>query len=180
MFSMLIQPYNPHWQKDFEALQEIIQSAFLGLDISIEHVGSTAVIGLAAKPIIDIDLVFPRNISFEIIKNRLEKIGYAHHGDQGIPQREVFKRTNSETPHPILDAITHHLYACPSDSEELQRHLLFRDYLKKNEMVRMEYEALKDQLAEEVQQDKKAYAALKELSAKAWIESIIERAKKER
>jgi GrpB-like predicted nucleotidyltransferase (UPF0157 family) len=174
---MLIHKYNPNWKKDFNDIKNVINEALINLNVHIEHVGSTSIPNLAAKPIIDIDIVFNTPKEFEAIKSRLEKIGYYHNGNQGIPDREVFKRDKTDAKHEILDSITHHLYVCKRDSEALQRHILFRDYLKTNEKVRIQYQNLKYALAEEAHQDKKKYAALKEEKAREFIDGIISKAR---
>ncbi|MFT6320824.1 MAG: GrpB-like predicted nucleotidyltransferase (UPF0157 family) [Granulosicoccus sp.] len=176
---MLIQKYHPIWKDNFEKIKTEIQKALFELEIKIEHVGSTSVVGLAAKPIIDIDLIYYNSIDFEKIKTKLSEIGYFHHGNQGIAQREVFKRKDSSENPTVLDKLKHHLYVCFIKGEELRNHLLFRDFLRKNDWEKKEYENLKFELAEEVNQDRKKYAALKEIRAKKWILSIIELAKKE-
>ena len=173
---MLIKEYKESWIEDFNAIKSVINDALTNLDISIEHIGSTAVPKLAAKPIIDIDIVYEKGVSFEEIKRRLKKIGYYHHGNQGIINREVFKRSSWATNHKILNVITHHLYACPVDSEELQKHIIFRNYLITNEAARSEYQKLKYEIAAIVNQDKKQYAALKEVEARKFIHLIIEKA----
>lgn len=176
---MLIQKYDSLWVQNFESLKNEIQKALFDIEIEIEHIGSTSVVGLAAKPIIDIDIIYFNHFDFEKIKTGLSNIGYFHNGDQGIPQREAFKRKELLEKHPVFDQLKHHLYVCPIDSEELQRHILFRDFLRKNEWARTEYENLKLELAKEVNHDRKKYAALKEIRAKKWIQSIIDLAKKE-
>jgi GrpB-like predicted nucleotidyltransferase (UPF0157 family) len=122
--------------------------------------------------------VYGLNVDFEEVKDGLEKIGYYHNGDQGIKGREVFKRAQFAEKHKILDAISHHLYVCPIHSEELNRHILFRDFLIENGTERKQYQEIKMQLAKEAQQDGKKYALLKEVKARDFIQSIIERAKK--
>jgi GrpB-like predicted nucleotidyltransferase (UPF0157 family) len=174
---MLIQAYNEDWERDFKRIKAILETQLPLNQIEIEHIGSTSVPGLAAKAIIDIDIVYHRPQTFQEIKAGLERLDYIHHGDQGIPCREVFKRNKQKKHHPILDSITHHLYVCPVDSLELQRHLAFRDFLRKDEKARIAYEKLKLQIAALTHQDKKAYAKLKESMAKDFIESIIEKAK---
>ena len=176
---MLIHKYNPDWVQHFESIKVVIQKALLGLNIKIEHVGSTAIPNLAAKPIIDIDIIYKNDDEFNEIKSRLVKFFYFHNGNQGIEQREVFKRTNPQAKSSILDTLTHHLYACPVDSEELKRHLLFRNYLIKNEFIRNEYQNIKCELAKEANQNKKVYAELKELKAKDFILSVIAQVTKE-
>ena len=175
---MLIQNHNPNWIKDFNDIKKAISEALTNQNVRIEHVGSTSVPDLAAKPIIDIDMVFDTPQDFEALKKGLEAIGYYHNGNQGIPNRDVFKRGNTDAKHEILNSITHHLYVCPSDSAELQRHILFRDYLLVNEEARIQYQNLKYVLAEEAHQDRKKYAALKSEKAQPFIDAIIEKQKK--
>lgn len=170
---MLIQEYQARWEEDFEEIRHVIAEALTGLDITIEHVGSTAVPRLAAKPIIDIDVVFSSSIDFEEVQSRLEQIGYVHNGNQGIPEREVFKRQHIARAHPILDSLSHHLYVCRAQSEELRRHLLFRDYLRTHREARQEYQELKYRIAEEARQDRKKYTELKEMQAKAFVEAVL-------
>jgi GrpB-like predicted nucleotidyltransferase (UPF0157 family) len=169
---MLITTYNTEWPLLFERIQRLLASALQGLDHRIEHVGSTAVPGLAAKPIIDIDIVYPPKTSFEDIKQRLLQIGYYHNGDQGIAEREVFKRSGAK-PDATLDGIVHHLYVCPSHSKALERHIKWRDCLRSNPSAREEYQNMKYQLAEQAKQDKKLYAALKELTVNPFIDGLI-------
>jgi GrpB-like predicted nucleotidyltransferase (UPF0157 family) len=173
---MLIQAYKESWAEDFNKIKQQLNHAFGNLNITIEHIGSTSVPQLAAKPIIDIDLVY-ENIAFEEIKIRLENIGYFHNGNQGIPNREVFKRAKNATINEVLDVVLHHLYVCPIDSEELEKHLLFRDYLRANEEAKIQYQQRKYNIAEEANQDKKKYAFLKEEKAVNFINDILEKAK---
>ncbi|EZH74107.1 hypothetical protein ATO12_14630 [Aquimarina atlantica] len=177
---MLIQNYQPDWVYNFNSIKGVIKEALWDIEITIEHVGSTAVKDLAAKPIIDIDIVYDKNVSFATIERGLEKLGYYHNGDQGIKEREAFKRKTTATKHSVLDNITHHLYVCPIHSRELQRHILFRDYLIKNASEREMYQKIKLEIAKKANQDRKVYAKLKETMAKEFIESVLEKAREER
>lgn len=105
------------------------------------------------------------------------KLGYYHNGNQGIEDREVFKRNNAST-NKVLDSITHHLYVCSIASKALERHILSRNYLRKNEWARVKYQEMKYELAEKANQDKKKYAELKELNVNDFIDSIIEKEKR--
>lgn len=174
---MLIHEYRESWVTDFNAISKILIEALINLQVSIEHIGSTSIPDSAAKPIIDIDIIIDKNTAFDEIKLRLESIGYYHNGDQGICNREVFKR-NKTANHQVLDFIAHHLYVCPTDSEELQRHILFRDYLRANADARIEYGNLKYEIAADANQDKKKYAELKEIKAKEFIDRVIAKAVK--
>nr|WP_294903988.1 GrpB family protein [uncultured Lacibacter sp.] len=173
---MLIQEYTTSWAFNFQAIIAMLSDALLNIPVSIEHIGSTAVPGLAAKPIIDVDIFFQNSSDFSTIKIRLEKAGYYHNGNQGIQDREVFKRVPTYTDNNALNTIAHHLYVCSADCEELKRHILFRNYLRANTEARNEYQQLKQQLAAEANHDRKLYAQLKEEKAKAFIESVIARA----
>ncbi|MBT8191659.1 MAG: GrpB family protein [Bacteroidia bacterium] len=166
--------YQESWVNDFNELKQVLDNSILTKDIIIEHIGSTSIKNLAAKPIIDIDIIYRKPETFNEILMGLERLGYYHNGNQGIPGREVFKRHESGN-HIILDKITHHLYVCQSNSNELKRHLIFRDYLRENEMERVQYEKLKYKIAEKTRQDRKEYAKLKEVMAKEFIESIIKK-----
>ncbi len=174
---MLIQEYQERWVNDFNELKKVLGDNIPTNDLKIEHIGSTSIKGLAAKPIIDIDIVYEKPKSFLEIKMGLIKLGYYHNGNQGIPGREVFKREKKEKKHILLDSIKHHLYVCQKNSDELQRHLIFRDYLRENQKERIEYEKLKYKIAAMTNQNRKEYAKQKEAMAKEFVESILEKSK---
>ena len=153
---MLIEKYNPNWVTQFNNIKSQLESSLSGLEYRIEHVGSTSVPNLDSKPIIDIDIVYRAKPDFEKIKQGLEKIGYYHNGNQGLEGREVFKRSG-QLSNEVLDRIKHHLYVCPTDSKALERHLLSRNYLRKNEWARIKYQQMKYELAEQSNQDRKKY-----------------------
>jgi GrpB-like predicted nucleotidyltransferase (UPF0157 family) len=173
---MILEKYSSNWINDFTDLKREIENSLTGLHYSIEHVGSTAVPNLDSKPIIDIDIVYTEQQNFEKIKWCLEKIGYYHNGNQGIEERDVFKR-NGQLEDSILDKIKHHLYVCPINSKALERHLLSRDFLRKNDWARIKYQQMKYELSERSNQDRKLYAELKELYVNDFIDSIIEKEK---
>ncbi len=169
---MLIETYTTDWIKDFTDIKSEIVNGLHGFDYTIEHVGSTSVPNLASKAIIDIDIIYTKPLDFEKIKWRLEKTGYYHNGNQGIEDRDVFKRNRKFT-NKILDTIKHHLYVCPIHSVALERHILTRNFLRKNEWARIKYQQMKYELAEKANQDRKIYAALKELNVNDFIDTII-------
>ena len=170
---MLIKKYTSNWVQHFTDLKREIENELNGLEYSIEHVGSTSVPQLDSKPIIDIDIIYEDESEFERIKSGLIKLKYYHNGNQGIEKREVFKREKKSL-NGILDSISHHLYVCPSNSEPLERHILMRNHLRKNDSARIKYQEMKYLLAEKANQDKKLYAKLKELNINNFIDEIIE------
>ncbi len=171
---MLLKKYTSDWINNFIDIKNVIDEALIILEYSIEHVGSTAVADLDAKNIIDIDISHENEAEFDKIKARLLELGYYHNGNQGIEEREVFKRVRT-TFNPVLDKISHHLYVCPVGSHALERHLLSREFLRKNEWARIEYQEMKYELADMAGQDKKRYAELKELNVNHFIDAIVEK-----
>lgn len=176
---MLIEKYKSTWVNDFDTSKSEIEKGFYGLDFTIEHIGSTSVPNLDSKSIIDIDIIFPEQQDFEKIKLALEKLGYYHNGNQGVENREVFKRYGKLI-NEILDSIKHHLYVCSIDSKALERHILTRNFLRKNEWARLEYQQMKYELAERANQNRKIYQDLKEKNVNDFIDSIIKAEKNER
>ena len=121
MSSVVVVDYDPAWPRLFEEIRAHVWPALADVATRIEHVGSTSVPGLAAKPVIDIDIVVPPGRVSEGIV-RLEKVGYEHEGDLGVAGREAF-RAPSGSPR-------HHLYLCSEGSPALTNHLTFRDHLR--------------------------------------------------
>ena len=138
---MIIVQYDMDWRIHFTQIKEVLENNLNGI-VGIEHIGSTAITGMWAIPIIDIDIIIENSNYFENTKYELELIGYLHEGNLGINGRDVFKRNNL-IKNNILDKIKHHLYVCSKDNEELKRHLLFRDHLNKNDNLKMEYNNIK-------------------------------------
>jgi GrpB-like predicted nucleotidyltransferase (UPF0157 family) len=139
---LILAPYNPEWPAEFAVLKRVYTNE-LGTNIlRVEHVGSTAVPDLRAKPILDFDIVMPNYEVFPEIVARLQRLGYTHNGDQGIKEREAFKPLDDTAPYtlPPRKWMSHHLYVCPANSFELRRHLIFRDALRARGDLRQEYE----------------------------------------
>ena len=137
--SVVVLPYDARWEQAFAQIRDELQEALGPLALSIEHVGSTSVRGLSAKPIIDIDVVIRDDAAFGAARAALEKIGYRHEGDLGIAGREAFKYDGKE------HLQKHHLYVCPRDSKELKRHIAFRDYLRSHPEAARAYSRIKEE-----------------------------------
>lgn len=159
--------YDAAWPARFRALADRAAAALGGIALRIEHVGSTSVPGLAAKPVIDLDvLVRAEDVPAAI--ERLARIGYAHRGDLGIPGREAFRPPPGEP--------KHHLYVCVAECRGYHEHLLFRDHLRAHPHAAAEYAALKRRLAAGHRDDGEAY----QLAKSAWIDAVTRRAEAER
>ena len=139
---VIVLPYDEAWKTAFEEIKAEIECALGDLIIGIEHVGSTSVEGMSAKPCIDIDVIIKDYSMFDDVVRVLAAIGYTHEGDLGIKDREAFKYTDK--PH----LMTHHLYVCPQNSEELRRHITFRDFLRSNAEEARKYSSVKETAAE--------------------------------
>ena len=139
---VIVLPYDMAWKTAFEEIKKELEEAIGDLIIGIEHVGSTSVEGLAAKPCIDLDVIISDYSVFETVVCKLKTIGYIHEGDLGIKDREAFKY--SDKPH----LLNHHLYVCPQDSEELHRHITFRDFLRSNPEAVKKYSLSKETAAQ--------------------------------
>ena len=114
--------YDPAWPQIFRSIRERLQALLVGSEAVIEHVGSTAVPGLAAKPIVDVDVVVPSRADVPDAVRDLESGGYIHRGDLGIPGREAF-----DVP---PDLLYHHLYVVAAGTKPHLDHVLLRDYLR--------------------------------------------------
>ncbi|ULO04686.1 GrpB family protein [Paenibacillus sp. 19GGS1-52] len=159
-------PYNPVWKTEFNRIKEQLLTYVGDLIIGIEHVGSTSIEGLSAKPIIDIDLVMESYEVLPEIIERLQQYGYEHQGNLGIEGREAFRRSENDR------FMNYHLYVCPKNGKGYVEHIAFRDYLRSNTVARLEYEAVKLQLAEQYRHDIDAYGEGKT----AIVTSILEKA----
>jgi GrpB-like predicted nucleotidyltransferase (UPF0157 family) len=135
-----IKPYDPRWPADFEQERARLAEALGSLAVRIEHNGSTAVPGLAAKPVIDIQISVRQLHPIDLYAGRLADLGYVHvlHRDEAFAP--FFHRPET-WPH------THHIHVVTADGEEESKTLAFRDYLRDHHAVAREYESLKKDLA---------------------------------
>ena len=153
--NVVVLPYDKAWETDFEAIKQEIEAAIGDLILGVEHVGSTSVEGMSAKPCIDIDVVIRDYTVFDAVVEQLAAIGYQHEGDLGIRHREAFRYEGK--PH----LRTHHLYVCPQDSEELHRHITFREFLKSHPEAVRQYSRVKEEAARQFPEDIDGYIACK-------------------
>ena len=143
--------HDPSWAARFEAERRKLAQIFDGRAISIEHIGSTSVPGLCAKPIVDI-LVGLRELELsEAEVEAMEGLGYEYLGEFGLPGRLYFRKGEPRT---------HHVHVVAHGGDHWDRHLAFRDTLRSNPEERRRYDELKRQLAEEGH-SREAYSELK-------------------
>ena len=155
-----IQEYNPKWKEQFESLRECLLQTFRDIVLKIEHVGSTSVPGMVAKPIIDLDLIIANdNETLKKVIDKLENLGYTHLGEMGISGREAFKRNSSQTPNTDSkkEWFKHNLYVCKKGSIGLNNHLALKKHLLENPQKIQEYNRLKQNLAKKFPNDIDSY-----------------------
>ena len=134
-------PYDPAWPARFGAVRAALRTAVDGVPVlAIEHVGSTSVPGLAAKPVIDVDVVVERSDVPAAIR-ALERVGYTYRGDLGIPDRHSLAEP---------DPPRRNVYVVVNGSLALRNHLAVRDALRAHANLRAAYADLKTRLAAEV------------------------------
>jgi len=136
---VVVENYNPDWSEHFNQLKAAIWPSIKDIATAIEHVGSTSVIGLAAKPIIDIDIVIDSLDVLPVVIERIRPLGYEHRGNLGIEGREAFSVRDNN--------IRHNLYVCDKNSVAFLNHILLRDRLRIDPDAREMYSNLKKNLA---------------------------------
>ena len=161
---VIIEDYDQHWPEQFELLRSRIGAALGSLASAIEHVGGTAVPGLAAKPILDIDVLLHSASGFPLAIQHLGSLGYQHQGDLGVSGREAFRRPPHDIPH--------HLYVLGPESGEYIRHIRFRNHLRANPEDARAYERLKRRLAQQYRDNREVYGQAKT----QFVEAILRRA----
>ena len=166
--------YDPQWPVAFAAVRHVLVKTLGALTLAIEHVGSTAVPGLAAKPMLDLDVVIASPAHLPEVIQTLVLLGYFHQGDLGIVGREAFGRHGPDVPRDGTGRTwpAHHLYVCAHDSAELARHVTFRDYLRHHPEAVEAYAQLKRQLAQRFPHNREAYTQHKT----GFVEDMLRRA----
>ncbi len=147
--------YNPIWPEWFLEIEAYLKKR-LQRCLRIEHVGSTSIPGMVAKPIIDIDVVVENGTMPAMIET-VELAGYEHRGDLGIAGREAFKQITELT----LSLPLHHLYVCEVSSPELHKHISFREYLRHHPDTAAQLSQFKRHLAIDLRLNRAEYIEAK-------------------
>lgn len=160
-----LSPYHEEWPVLYETEQEIIKSAIGDHLVDIQHVGSTAIVGMPAKPILDIAIAVENFEKARVGVEPLGKLGYTFKGENGIPRRHYFQKG---------EPCTHHIHMVEETGEEWTKLILFRDYLRSNRSAAGRYARLKADLIDSLAGDRKSYQAAKS----AFIDGVIRKARK--
>ncbi|NOT55734.1 MAG: GrpB family protein [Deltaproteobacteria bacterium] len=169
-------PYHPEWSTLFSHERCVLSHCLGNLVSDIQHVGSTAVPGLAAKPIIDIAVAVTSLAVIPLCRQPLGALGYIDRGDAGTEGGYLFVKES--TP----NVRTHHIHVVTQDDPQWNNYLRFRDLLRADDALRTTYAELKYALLIRFAQDRKAYTAAKEeflhsVFRKMESESVISDAK---
>jgi len=164
-------PPRPEWPGLFTAEAERLRTVFGSKVVAIHHIGSTAISGIHAKPIIDILLVVKDIEKVDEYNPAMINLGYEPRGEFGIPGRRFFRRE-------VEGVRTHHVHAFQDGHADVERHLAFRDYLNAHPQEAEAYSILKQELAKQYPTDIEGYmdgkdAFIKEIERKArlWREN---------
>jgi GrpB-like predicted nucleotidyltransferase (UPF0157 family) len=147
--TVVVEDYDEEWPRRFDDLRLRAWKVVADAALRIEHVGSTSVPGLAAKPIIDITVVVAGRGDVPLTIERLATLGYRHRGNLGIEDREAFD-------HPA-DLPRHNMYVCPEGTIGLVNQLAVREYLRARPDVARQYGELKKRLAGQFPNDIDSY-----------------------
>lgn len=146
-------PYSPSWPTQFELVARDLRRALAGLTSArVEHVGSTSVPGLAAKPILDIDVIVDGEEMAKAVA-AIGSVGYVHRGDLGVADREAFYAPD--------DSPRRNVYVCRGDTLNVRNHLAVREVLRARADLRDEYAAVKLTLAADPNMDIDTYIGRK-------------------
>ncbi|MDQ0729153.1 GrpB family protein [Microbacterium sp. W4I20] len=151
--SVKVVPYSEEWPTRFSSVAQDLHRALEAVPIvSIEHVGSTAVPGLAAKPVLDIDIIVNREHMADALI-ALTIAGYSHRGDLGVTDREAVAAPDEQP--------ARNVYVCVEGTLHLRNHLAVRDVLRRRSDLRERYGAVKLGLSEDSDMDIATYIAEK-------------------
>ena len=156
---IVLEPSSPRHKQLFSEERLRVALGMGRLPAAIEHIGSTAIAGIAAKPIVDI-LIGLRAPPLESAKGPLVALGYEHVASAGTEDRLVFRRG---------DPRAFHVHVVLFDGVEWRRHIIFRDWLNLHVGLAKEYEALKVDLAARFAEDRDAYTSGKT----AFVERVL-------
>jgi len=160
---VFLSPWTEEWESEFLLEKDEIQKKIGKYIVDVHHIGSTAVNHLSAKPIIDIAVEINKFSYGEYCVSYLESLGYLYQGTNILPDRHYFSKGEPRT---------HQIHMYQSGSKYLIEQLEFRDYLRRNDEARIEYEQLKQNLLVANKNNKHKYADEKSDFVKVILEKI--------
>lgn len=161
-------PHQAVWSVLFEEEKGRLEKALGSAVLDVQHIGSTSIPGIKAKPILDVGVAVRNFEEAFVLIPKVERLGYLYRGENGIPRRHYFVKGTPERR-------THHLHMVELDSEEWTKNLLFRDYLRRHPEAARAYQALKEALATQYPRDREAYTDGKH----AFVQEVLQKARAE-
>jgi GrpB-like predicted nucleotidyltransferase (UPF0157 family) len=137
-FKVELRPHDPAWADAANAEGRLLQSVVGPTLLVVHHVGSTAIGGISAKPILDLIPVATNLVDLDTHRALFESLGYAWLGELGLPGRRYCKKDDAKASRRLVQL---HCYA--AGSPEIDRHLVFRDYLRAHRQLALQYESVK-------------------------------------
>lgn len=132
--------FSEDWAKMFQLESEFLKTIFSDEIIRFEHFGSTSVQGMKAKPVIDMMCIVKEIEKVDMFNEEMKLLGYDVAGEYGIPGRRLFRKGGENR--------THHIHFYQFDNPEIERHLIFRDYLRTHPEEAHQYSRFKEELSE--------------------------------
>ncbi|MDJ1632199.1 GrpB family protein [Rhizobium rhizogenes] len=162
-----IVPYDPNWPRDFSSADTVLRKILGTSVVAVDHVGSTAIPRMSAKPIIDIDITLSSLAAVPSASRKLIDAGYEPRGNRYDDVWAFILKSSA----PKL-----RVYLCPPQNRTHERRVMFRDYLRHHDEAAEAYSTLKKQLAEQFPYDGDRYTAEKSM----FVQEILVRAQSER
>jgi GrpB-like predicted nucleotidyltransferase (UPF0157 family) len=158
--------YNSNWKKMYKEESEKIKNVLSDIIIDIHHIGSTAIPGIKAKPVVDILVEVEDIEGVNQYNHKMKELGYEAMGEYGIPKRRFFRKGGNNR--------THHIHVFQLGNKEIERHINFKEYLIAHPKEAREYSKLKEKLANKYNYDVENYTNsksdfIKEIDKKAKL-----------
>ncbi|MEV5029553.1 GrpB family protein [Paenibacillus sp. LPE1-1-1.1] len=159
--------FNENWVRLYQDEADFLRTIFTDEIVRFEHFGSTSILGLKAKPVIDMMCIVKDISKVDLYNEKMNLLGYDVAGDWGIPGRRLFRKGGEER--------THHIHFYQIDNPQIERHLIFRDYLRCHPEEVARYSRFKEELAErfentsEYSPAKKTFVREMEQLALSWF-----------
>jgi GrpB-like predicted nucleotidyltransferase (UPF0157 family) len=171
----LVVEYDPKWVEEFDQIAIVLRETFGSFMSRICHVGSTAIPGMAAKPVLDIIVELAPGVTIATATEILAPIGYEYEGDLGIPDRYAYRNSSPAVPFSKHRPswMHHHLYICPYSTPEFARMLLFRDKLRNSMELRKEYMEIKQQALQRAQGIRQIYVDEKTRLGDSFFKRVL-------
>ncbi|WP_188736071.1 GrpB family protein [Oceanobacillus neutriphilus] len=161
-----LSPYNPEWINEYKKECKRLKELFGELVIQFEHFGSTSIVNMKAKSVIDMMVIVKNIDKVDQFNSQLRKLGYDIAGEWGIEGRRLLRKGGEDR--------THHIHIYQEGNREIDRHLIFRDYLRIHKDEAIKYSTYKEQLAmkyhdtKEYSKAKRSYVSELEQKALEW------------